>query len=106
MSMAIPVSLLCFAGLAAGLVWLAVCAIRKRPKKRAVILSVVCFVIGVAAFFEIPVPDKSQPVETAQEEASAPAAPAAEKAPQEQLEEICRASLSSGDELRCFLSLV
>lgn len=99
MSIAIPVSLLCLAGLVAGLVWLAVCAIRKRPKKRAVILSVACFVVGLAAFFAIPVPDKSQPAETAQEESSAPTAPSAEKTPQEQLEEICRASLSSGDEL-------
>lgn len=97
--MAIPVFLLCFAGLAAGLVWLAVCAMCKHPKKRAVILSVACFVVGLAAFLEIPVPDKSQPAETAQEESSAPTAPAAEKTPQEQLEEICRASLSSGDEL-------
>lgn len=97
--MAIPVFLLCFAGLVAGLVWLAVCALRKRPKKRAGILSVVCFVVGFAALLAIPVPDKNQPAETAQEETSAPASPAAEKTPQEQLEEICRASLSSGDEL-------
>lgn len=111
--MAILVFILCLIGVAASLTWLATCLIRRRPKKRAGILLVACLVIGFAAALaapkvekkDQPAPEPSQTVQEAsssadEKETAEPVAEApAEKTPQEQLEEICRASLSSGDEL-------
>lgn len=111
--MAILVFVLCLIGVAASLTWLATCLIRRRPKKRAGILLMACLVIGFAAALaapkvekkDRPAPEPSQTVQEAsssadEKETAEPVAEApAEKTPQKQLEEICRASLQSGDEL-------